>query len=228
MFPFNPREVPVQFVDLDGEPLVADLLNPKSLKELFVSLPGWEPELRGELPVREQPLVPSAVLVGLVMRDQPTVLLTRRAMYLSDHPGQISFPGGRVEPTDPDPVATALREAHEEVGLSSEKVRCLGCLPEYVTSTGFAITPVVGLVDPGFMARADPAEVAEIFEVPLSFLMTPAQHRRHEMEAQGRRRIFWSMHWSRGSTDEAEGYFIWGATAAMLRNLYRFLVTAAR
>ena len=228
MFPFNPREVPIQFVDAEGVPLSAGLLNPKSLQELFVSLPGWEPELRGELPVQERPLVLSAVLVGLVMRDYPTVLLTRRAMHLSDHPGQISFPGGRVEPTDPDAVATALREAHEEIGLPPEQVRRLGCLPQYTTGTGFAITPVVGLVDPGFMACADAAEVAEVFEVPLAFLMTPAHHRRHEVEALGRRRVFWSMHWPHESADQAEGYFIWGATAAMLRNLYRFLVTAAR
>ena len=228
MFPPSPREVPVQFVDVDGEPLPAGLLNPQSLEDLFVGLPGWEPELRGEPSSREQPFIPCAVLVGLVMRDTPTVLLTRRAMHLSDHPGQISFPGGRVELTDLDSVATALREAQEEVGLLPEKVRCLGCLPQYTTGTGFAITPVVGLVDPGFTPCADTAEVAEIFEVPLSFLMTPAHHRRHEMETLGRRRIFWSMHWPHDHADEEAGYFIWGATAAMLRNLYHFLIMAAR
>jgi 8-oxo-dGTP pyrophosphatase MutT (NUDIX family) len=227
MFPPNPRDVPVQFVDTQGLTLPPELLNPAYLRDVFVGLPHWLPDLRGELPTNDTPLVPSAVLVGLVMRDAPTVLLTRRAMHLSDHPGQISFPGGRVEPGDEDPYATALREAHEEVGLPPEKVRKLGCLPEYTTGTGFSITPVVGLVDPHFEPRLDASEVAEVFEVPLSFLMTPAHHRRHEVDAFGRRRAFWSMHWHPAQQEGHDGYFIWGATAAMLRNLYRFLVTAA-
>ncbi len=227
MFPPNPRDVPFQFVDTAGRTLPEELLNTSSLREICLGLPYWSPELRGELPLEGGPLIPSAVLIGLVMRSAPSVLLTRRALHLSDHPGQISFPGGRVADADADSSDTALREAHEEVGLPPENVRVLGHLPAYTTGTGFAITPVVGLVESDFEPRVDSSEVAEMFEVPLSWIMTPANHRRHEVEVLGRRRSFWSMHWPGKGSAEPEGYFIWGATAAILRNLYCFLSTAA-
>ena len=131
-----------------------------------------------------------------------TVLLTQRTDHLNDHPGQISFPGGRAEPSDADAVATALREAHEEIGLEPFEVEVLGSLPTYTTSTGFIVTPVVGLVQPGAALQPDPIEVAEVFEVPLAWLMNPANHQRHAIEVAGATREFFSIPWQ-GATPAA-------------------------
>jgi 8-oxo-dGTP pyrophosphatase MutT (NUDIX family) len=152
------------------------------------------------------------------------VLLTRRTEHLRDHAGQISFPGGRAEPHDADAAATALREAEEEIGLPRGAVDIIGHLPHYTTVTRYRVTPVVALVQPPFTLRIDGFEVAEAFEVPLQFLMTPAHHQRHSFELQGQRRQFLSMPWQ-GQDEQGtpRSYFIWGATAAMLRNLYGFL-----
>ena len=167
----------------------------------------------------------ASVLIALVLREPITVLLTQRTDHLSDHPSQISFPGGRAEPSDTDAVATALREANEEIGLDATEVEVLGRLPTYTTGTGFIVTPVVGLVRPGAELRADPHEVAEVFEVPLAWLMNPANHQRHAVEIAGRHREFLSIPWQGvDANGEARRYFIWGATAAMLRNLYAFLI----
>ena len=167
----------------------------------------------------------ASVLIALVLREPITVLLTQRTYHLSDHPSQISFPGGRAEPFDTDAVATALREANEEIGLDATEVEVLGRLPTYTTGTGFIVTPVVGLVRPGAELRADPHEVAEVFEVPLAWLMNPANHQRHAVEIAGRHREFLSIPWQGVDVNgEARRYFIWGATAAMLRNLYAFLI----
>lgn len=161
-------------------------------------------------------LVPAAVLVPIVVRDSGmTVLLTQRTAHLRDHAGQVSFPGGRCEPHDPTPVATALREAHEEVGIDPRQVEVLGCLPEYLVSTGFRVTPVVGLVKPPLNLRLDDFEVAEVFEPPLEFLLDPVNHQRHQVEYRGALREYWAMPW--------RGYYIWGATAGMLVSLQRFL-----
>ena len=158
------------------------------------------------------------------MRDEPTVLLTQRTDHLTDHPSQISFPGGRVEASDADAIATALREAEEEIGLDPAWIEVLGILPTYSTSTGFVVTPVVAMVRPGFDVKPDPFEVAEVFEVPLAWLMNPANHQRHAIEADGVRREFFSIPWPGvDALGRPRRYFIWGATAAMLRNLYRFL-----
>jgi len=204
------------------------------MRRRFVAPPTWQPEIKIERRVIERetthasvlvPLVPAAVLVGIVNRGEGLrVLFTERSAHLPDHPGQISFPGGRVEPSDADAAHTALREAHEEIGLEASFVEVLGTLPTYTTGTGFIVTPVVSLVRPGFALQPEPFEVAEVFEVPLSFLMNPANHRRHAVEVRGTRREFLSIPWD--GVDEAgqpRRYFIWGATAAMLRNLYRFL-----
>jgi 8-oxo-dGTP pyrophosphatase MutT (NUDIX family) len=143
---------------------------------------------------------------------------------LRDHAGQVSFPGGRVEPEDVDVVATALRETQEEIGLDARHVQVLGQLPTYTTGSGFVVTPVVSLVQPGFELALDAFEVAEAFEVPLAYLMTPAHHRWHALERDGARREFLSMPWEGlGSDGTPRRFFIWGATAAMLRNFYRFL-----
>lgn len=158
---------------------------------------------------------PAAVLVPLVLRDDLSVLLTRRADHLHHHPGQISFPGGRVEEGDASPVATALRETYEEIGLDAAHVELLGALPDYVTGTGFRVTPVVGLVSTPFELALDAFEVAEAFEVPLSHFLDPTNHQRHSLQVEGRTRHFHAMPYG--------DYYIWGATAGMLMSLYRVL-----
>ena len=170
--------------------------------------------------VGDEPLTPASVLFPIVLRPgQPTVLLTQRTAHLKDHPGQISFPGGRAEPEDSSPAHTALREAEEEVGLLPVHIEIAGYLPEYRTGTGFSVTPVVAMIMPPFDLRPDPFEVAEAFEVPLAFLMNPANHRWHRVEHEGFQREWLSMPYQ----DGADQRFIWGATAGMLRNFYCFL-----
>jgi 8-oxo-dGTP pyrophosphatase MutT (NUDIX family) len=162
------------------------------------------------------PLRPAAVLVPIVLREaEPTVLLTRRTDHLHHHPGQVSFPGGRVEEGDASPIETALRETEEEICLHRGHVELLGCLPRYQTGTGFDITPVVGLVTPPFSLQLDPFEVAEVFEVPLSFLLDASNHQRHSAMIRGARREYYAMPYGQ--------YFIWGATAGMLVSLQRFV-----
>jgi 8-oxo-dGTP pyrophosphatase MutT (NUDIX family) len=161
-------------------------------------------------------LRPAAVLVPLV--DHPgrmSVLLTQRTAHLSAHAGQISFPGGRIEEHDADSVAAALRETEEEVGLSRERVSVVGRLDNYVTGTGFEITPIVGIVAPPFALAIDPFEVAEAFEVPLAFILDRRNHQRVERESGGRRRSFFVLPF--------EGRNIWGATAGILVNLAEVL-----
>lgn len=154
----------------------------------------------------------AAVLVPLIDRpDGMTVLLTRRTDTLPTHAGQISFPGGCLEPQDADAVAAALRETQEEVGLPPERVAVIGRLDTYVTRTGFEVTPVVGLVEPPVPLAPDPAEVAEVFEAPLAFLLDRANHRRDSRVYNGATRHFYAMPWG--------NYYIWGATAGMLVNL---------
>jgi 8-oxo-dGTP pyrophosphatase MutT (NUDIX family) len=164
--------------------------------------------------------MPAAVLIPIVMRAEPTVLLTLRTSHLSTHSGQIAFPGGKVDSTDVDVVAAAVREAHEEIGLHPSTLEILGQLPEYITGSVFHVTPVVALVRSDLSLVPNPNEVADIFEVPLAFLMNPANHRHHQVDWQGVRREWLSMPYHDGTTER----FIWGATAGMLRNLYRFLL----
>lgn len=222
---FDPERQPVLGADAHLPPIGADAVAPEALRQRFLAPPAWAPEIAVErrFSVERKPALAS-VLIAVVLRDLATVLFTERTAHLNDHPGQISFPGGRVEPGDGDAVATALREAEEETGLDPALVEVVGTLPTYTTGTGFVVTPVVGFVRPGFALAPDPSEVAEVFEVPLAFLMNPAHHLRHAVEIDGERREYLSMPWQ--GTD-ARGlpkrWFIWGATAAMLRNLYRFL-----
>jgi 8-oxo-dGTP pyrophosphatase MutT (NUDIX family) len=166
--------------------------------------------------VYDAALTLAAVLFTVVLREpEPSVLLTRRAEHLKDHPGQISFPGGRVEAGDASPAHTALREAEEEIGLSPGRVEVIGYLPDYLTVTGFRVTPVVALVTPPFELRLDPVEVAEVFEVPLPFLMDPANHQSHSAFYRGKMRPYLAMPY--------EDYFIWGATAGIIGALAQAL-----
>ncbi len=220
----DPRAIPVAGVDDHLPPVPANRLDAQALRRRFAAPPVWQPEIPGD-GARFNPLAPTAqasVLVPLVQRDTGLqVLMTRRTMHLRSHAGQISFPGGKVEAHDADAVATALRETEEEVGLARRHVEVLGRLPTYTTVTGFVVTPVVALVLPPFVLRIDTGEVDEAFEVPLQFLMTPAHHQRHQWDAGGGiTRQFLSMPWPGAQPGH---YFIWGATAAMLRNLYGFL-----
>ncbi|MBL8353108.1 MAG: CoA pyrophosphatase [Burkholderiaceae bacterium] len=223
----DPQAIPVDGVDDHLPPVPFERLQPGALRERFAAPPVWTPEISGDGARFNPQRAPAAaaVLVPLVMRDGGLqVLLTMRTAHLRDHAGQISFPGGRVEAHDADAVATALRETEEEVGLDRRHVEVIGALPTYSTVTGFVVTPVVALVEPGFTLALDDFEVAEAFEVPLPFLMTPAHHRRHRFEMAGVQRQFLSMPWQGIAADgRPRPYFIWGATAAMLRNLYGFL-----
>lgn len=210
-------------------------LQPDALKARFAQPPAWQPEVVRESFTSDRPPAQAAVLVPIVMRgpqaSTPTVLLTRRAAHMKTHSGQIAFPGGKVDPGDANMQATALREAEEEVGLSACHVQVIGELPVYITGTSFWVTPVIGLVSPDFELRPNADEVAEVFEVPLSFLMNPANHRRHAMDWQGARRQWFSMPYEEQRTTAngqvlAVEHFIWGATAGMLRNFYHFLVAS--
>jgi len=222
---FNPQELPVIRVDEHLPAVTPDQLVPSALRDRFMARPAWQPEIAVERRFNERELSHASVLVPLILRDEGlTVLLTQRTDHLTDHPGQISFPGGRAEPEDADATATALREAHEEIGLHARHIEVLGELPTYTTGSGFVVTPVVAIIEPPFTIEADPFEVAEVFEVPLSFLMSPANHRHHEVEFGGLKREFLSIPFEGvGPAGEPRRYFIWGATAAMLRNIYRFL-----
>jgi 8-oxo-dGTP pyrophosphatase MutT (NUDIX family) len=167
--------------------------------------------------VGDADLIPASVLFPIVLRDNgPSVLLTQRTDHLRDHPGQVSFPGGRVEPDDASPAHTALREAQEEIGLAAEHVEIVGYLPEYRTGTGFRVTPVVALVRPPFELSPDRQEVADIFEVPLAFLMDPSNHQQHLIHNRGKLRPYFAMPYG--------DYFIWGATAGIIVALYQALM----
>jgi 8-oxo-dGTP pyrophosphatase MutT (NUDIX family) len=156
---------------------------------------------------------PAAVLMPVVLRESGlTMLLTQRTEDMPSHAGQVAFPGGRVQPEDADAIDTALRETEEEIGLARGHVDVIGTLDRYVTGTGFLITPVVGLVTPPFVITPDPREVADVFEVPLQFLLDVANHQIHARQYNGRERRFYAMPY--------ENRYIWGATAGMLRNLW--------
>jgi 8-oxo-dGTP pyrophosphatase MutT (NUDIX family) len=213
----HPQSVPVAGTDAHLAPVPSDRLQPAWLRQRFAAPPSWQPEHEGDGRfLFDRAPAPASVLVPLVQRDAGlSVLLTQRTAHLRDHAGQISFPGGRVEDRDADAVAAALREAEEEVGLARRHVDVIGQMPAYNTVTRFVVTPVVALVEPGFELKLDAFEVAAAFEVPLAFLMTPANHQRHRFTFEGGEREFLSMPFG--------DHFIWGATASMLRNLYRFL-----
>lgn len=217
---FDPRTVPATSVDSDLRRVRPELLVPANLRQRFATPPIWQPELLSEPRFSARAPVAASVLVPLVMREQLMVLLTQRTEHLSNHSGQIAFPGGKADPEDHNAIATALREAEEEIGLQHHHVDVIGTLPIYTTGSGYIVTPVVALVQPvaSFLPNAN--EVADVFEVPLAFLMDPANHRHHRVDWQGATRHWLSMPYQ----DTAQERFIWGATAGMLRNFYRFLL----
>ena len=218
---FDPRQVPVVGVDAQLPKVTAQALQPKDLVQRFASAHVWTPELLAEPRFSQRAPVHASVLMPLVMRDSGlTVLLTERSAQLSSHSGQVAFPGGKADPQDADTVETALREAEEEIGLERRYVQVLGTMPIYTTGSAFLVTPVVALVDADHSLTVNPHEVADVFEVPLDFLMDPSNHRRHSVDWAGSRREWLSMPYADAKAER----FIWGATAGMLRNLYRFLL----
>ena len=193
------------------------------LRRHFASAPVSVEAVYGDQDARPDPgfLKAAAVLVPIVARpDELTVLFTRRTAHLKAHSGQISFPGGRIEQGDASEQAAALRETEEEVGVPAASIEVLGRLADYHTRTGFRVTPVVGLVRVPFALRVDAHEVDEVFEVPLSFLLDPANHQRHSREFQGRQVQYYAIPY--------RDYYIWGATAGMLVNFYRHLASGTR
>jgi len=188
------------------------------LRSRFAERRSIEPFTAGDghLWRSDREIRPAAVLVPVVKRDTGlTVLFTRRTAHLHDHAGQISFPGGRAEPADTGAAQTAMRETHEEIGLAADRVEVLGEQPQYITVTGYRVTPVVGLVTPPLDLKLDAFEVDEVFEAPLAFLLDPANHQRNHVQFDGRERYYYAIPYGQ--------YYIWGATAGMLMNLYAFL-----
>ena len=212
---FDPQQFPIDAIAGEAA-LATDRLTPQWLRQRFAAPPQWTPEPPD--PWQQLLAAPTraAVLVPLILRsDGISLLLTQRTLHLTAHPGQIAFPGGRCEPDDVSTIDTALRETEEEVGLDRRHVDVIGTLPDYPTGTGYLITPVVGLITPPFELRADPSEVAEMFEVPLAFLMNGVNHQRLSAPAGSGRSSFYAMPYQR--------FYIWGATAGMLRNLFHLL-----
>lgn len=213
----DPQRLPIDAIAgeaaLPPERLRADWLRARLARPA-----AWEPELPRDLQERFPTLRRAAVLIPIVQRPEGlTVLLTQRTAHLNTHAGQISFPGGGAEELDSSAIETALRETEEEIGLNRRHVEIVGVLPDHITASSFLVTPVVGLVTPPFELIAESNEVAEIFEVPLAFLMDGANHQRmsFELPEGAGRRSFYAMPYQR--------FFIWGATAGMLRNLFHLL-----
>ena len=165
-----------------------------------------------EIIAREQPVRPAAVLIPIVEHKEPTVLLTQRSPHLNEHAGQIAFPGGKIDATDKSPLEAALREAEEEIGLDRSFIDPIGYLDLYGTGFGFRILPTVARVRPGFHLTINHGEVVDAFEVPLAFLMNPANHQIHQKDFRGIPRSYYAMPFG--------DHYIWGATAGMLRMLY--------
>jgi 8-oxo-dGTP pyrophosphatase MutT (NUDIX family) len=224
---FDAQAIPIHQVCADQSKVATQHLHPLNLKARFQNPPAWEPEITDEnrhviaadIILKRQAagkVTRAAVLIPLLLRDDGlSVLLTQRTDHLHDHAGQISFPGGRMDPGDSDPNDTALRESEEEIGLDRRGVEIIGHLPQYLTVSGYSVTPVVALVQPQAEYVLDTFEVADVFEVPLHFLMDPANHQVRVWKSDQGGRQFYSMPY--------ESRFIWGATAGMLRNLYHLL-----
>ncbi len=224
---FDAQAIPIHQICSDEAKVSSIFLEPAALRARFQSPPQWQPEITDEnrhviaadiITKREAAgkVTKAAVLIPLLLKeDGLSILLTQRTNHLRDHAGQISFPGGRMDPQDQSPNDTALRESEEEIGLDRNRVEIIGHLPQYLTVSGYSVTPVVGLVQAQAEYVLDEFEVADVFEVPLSFLLDPANHQVRLWQSEQGGRRFYSMPY--------ENRFIWGATAGMLRNLYHLL-----
>jgi 8-oxo-dGTP pyrophosphatase MutT (NUDIX family) len=224
---FDARSIPVHELCSDQVKVASLALQPNALRQRFQAPPIWQPEITDEsrqvvandIIAKRQAagkVTQAAVLVPLLLKeDGLSVLLTQRTNHLRDHAGQISFPGGRMDPSDVDPNDTALRESEEEIGLERKRVEIIGHMPQYLTVSGYSVTPVVALVQAQAEYVLDEFEVADVFEVPLQFLMDPANHQVRMWQSEQGSRRFYAMPY--------ENRFIWGATAGMLRNLYHLL-----
>jgi 8-oxo-dGTP pyrophosphatase MutT (NUDIX family) len=188
-------------------------LSPDTLRARLASAVGGTEVVYGEeiVGLLEKAPVPAAVLVPFVLRPEPSLLLTKRTSHLKKHAGQVSFPGGRIDPGDKHPEAAALREAQEEIALDPELVEIIGRMDDYVTGTGYIITPVLGLLPPDVTWLASPDEVESVFEFPLSVLLDPEAPRRQKQHVRGQWREYWV--WPHPE------HFIWGATAAIMHHL---------
>ena len=224
---FDAQAVPIHETCAHEKKVAKEFLEPAGLRLRLQSPPEWQPEITDEnrhviaadiIAKRESAgkVTRAAVLIPLVLKEEGlSVLLTQRTNHLRDHAGQISFPGGRMDPEDQSPNDTALRESQEEIGLDPKRVEIIGHMPQYLTVSGYSVTPVVGLVQAQAEYVLDEFEVADVFEVPLSFLLDPANHQVRLWQSEQGGRRFYSMPY--------ENRFIWGATAGMLRNLYHLL-----
>ncbi len=191
-------------------------MSPDALRARLMQIaaqPLMPPVVYGEeiMGALENPPVPAAVLVPVILGPRPSILLTKRTAHLKKHAGQVSFPGGRIDKEDADPEAAALREAEEEVALNPAHVEVIGRMSDYVTGTGYRITPILGLLPPGLEYRPSPHEVEFVFELPISVVLDPDAPRRESRDVAGRSREFWV--WPHAE------HFIWGATAAILVHL---------
>ena len=202
-------------------PVHSTQLLPSVIADRFIHPPVWTPEMRGDGSMfKDRTVREAAVLIPLIQRVEGlTVLLTQRTAHLHDHAGQISFPGGRRDPHDKDLTQTALRETAEEIGVASSYIKILGALATYQTVTAYCVTPFVALIENGVVLKPDPFEVEDTFEVPLAFFMDPRNHQRRIIQTPIGERSFFAMPFD----DAGKERFVWGATAAILRNFYRFL-----
>lgn len=228
VLPFDPHSLPIwqeATARLQQQPTIADArLRADALRWRFAHPPNWQPEPRNE----QYPASPSIRQAAVLISLQPDVhqslhlVLTQRSQHLPDHPGQIAFPGGKIDAYDRNASDAALREAQEEIGLSPLQAHVLGELKPYLTGTGFRIMPVVALLQPNIQFQANPTEVSDIFRVPLAFLMNPANHRKHFWQmTDNHRREWFSIPYT--ELDTGKERYIWGVTAGILRDFYRFL-----
>ncbi len=216
---FDPRQAEVVPAQLNLPALSPATWGLESMRQRFLTPPVWVPESLREREWVKSATIPAAVLIAIVIRPEPTVLLTVRSAHLPVHAGQIAFPGGKIDRQDASAVDAALREAQEEIGLHPSCVDVLGALPPFFTGTGFSVTPVVGLVPQRMQLQPNPGEVDQIFEVPLSFLLDPSKHVQQRLEHDGVMRHWYAMPYRQGGSE----FYIWGVTASILRNFYHFL-----